>query len=315
MIQKYTAVASTGKSRLALVTGLAMGLLGNAEAVKAEETSKWFLTNTTALRLNPIGLFNTSQVGYQIPLSQSDSPLFKGTYAKIAFAPSLSPAFGRWGVLAEVMPVSILRLSVLGEYVTYFGTFNFLQSFESPSDDFSDTAIKDLGASADATEQGYSATGKAVTFGALLQGKVGNIAARVAYRGIYQQMNVRDGDNVYYDPFLDILAPKSGWIHTADTDVLKLDEEWTYGLRHTFVATSYDGVVASPGAEADENTPTHRVGPLISKKLQTSEGSRISNPSAFLLVQWWLSHRYRTGAEVSQAMPLIAAGYTFNVDF
>jgi len=288
---------------LGVVVGMAHGLnLAQADEAKPA-AGKYFLTNTTALRLNPIGLFNSTQIGYEMPLSQSDSPLFKGTYAKIAFAPSVSPAFGRWGLLAEVMPLSILRLSVLGEYVTHFGTFNFLQSFPSPSDDFSDARIEELAQSANEDEKNYSTTGKAVTFGALLQGKVGEIAARVAYRGIYQQTDLREGDNVYYDVFLDILAPKTGWIHTTDTDILRMDGDYTYGLRHTFVSTSYDGV-----EDSEENVPTHRVGPLFSMKLANAEGSKVTSRSAFLLAQWWVKHRYRSG-------PLVALGYTINLDF
>ena len=303
--------------RTLVSASIAFGLLSTSSPVRvsaeekpAQERGRWVLTNMLAARLNPLGLFNQSQFGYQYSLSESEDPLFKGTYAKLAFAPSLSPAFGRWGLLAEVMPVSVLRLSVLGEYVTHFGTFGTLQSFSNPTADFSDAKLKELRNSTDTAVKNYSSSGTAVTFGALLQGKVGDYAARINYRAIYQNTKVRSGDTAYYDILLDVLAPKEGWIHTADTDVLRLDGDWTYGLRHTFVSTSY-------GAQADslENAPTHRLGALISKKLESDPNSRISSPSVFLLTQWWLKHRFRTGAASSAALPLIALGYSFSVDF
>jgi hypothetical protein len=148
-----------------------------------------------------------------------------------------------------------------------------------------------------------------VTLGVLLQGKVGEFVARSNYRAIYQNTTLkRAGDTVYYDILNDILAPQQGWIHLVDTDVLRLDGDWTYGLRHSMVATSY------PGSAVTENTPTHRLGALISKKLALGEGSRLSNQSVFLLTQWWLKHRYRTGADSSAALPLIALGYSFAMD-
>jgi len=296
--------------------GLGLALVNDARAEEPSESrGKWTLSSLTALRVNPIGLFETASFGYQYSLSTSDDPLFKGTYVKVAFAPSVSPAFGRWGLLAEVMPLSILRLSVLGEYVTHFGTFGTLQSFNSPNADFSDPKLLELRESTDTNIKNYSSSGTAVTLGAMLQGKVGDYAARVNYRGIYQNTNLRSGDTVYYDILLDILAPRTGWIHTTDTDLLKLDGDWTYGLRHTLVSTSYpDSAYPSGEATNTTNAPTQRLGPLVSKKLAPSEGSSVSNQSIFVLTQWWLSHRFRTGQTSSKFLPLIAAGYSFNFD-
>jgi hypothetical protein len=285
--------------------------LANTALAAEGQDGKFFLSSMSALRINPIGVFETLQIGYQKPLTlgSSESPLFKDTYVKLAFAPSLSPAFGRWGALAEVMPLSILRLSVLGEYVTHFGTFGTLQSFQNPSADFSDTQLKALRNSSDTAQLNYATTGTAVTFGALLQGKTGEIVARSNYRAIHQDTRLtRPGDTVYYDILNDILAPQKGWIHLLDTDVLRQDGDWTYGVRHSLVATSYNGMAAP------ENTPTHRVGALISRKLALSEDSKLSSQSAFLLVQWWVKHRFRTGADTSAALPLIALGYSFAMD-
>jgi hypothetical protein len=41
------------------------------------------------------------------------------------------------------------------------------------------------------------------------------------------------------------------------------------------------------------------------------------NPTAFLLVQWWAKHRYRTGAEdgVGAGVPYIVLGFSFEGDF
>ena len=37
-------------------------------------------------------------------------------------------------------------------------------------------------------------------------------------------------------------------------------------------------------------------------------------PTLYLLAQWWVKHRYRTGQEVSQGLPMIVLGFSFTGD-
>ena len=66
--------------------------------------------------------------------------------------------------------------------------------------------------------------------------------------------------------------------------------------------------------EVDPNPMTHRVGPFLAYRFYSEpRGSTMFNePTIILIVNWWLSHRYRTGEDVSQAVPYIVLGFLFN---
>ncbi len=46
-----------------------------------------------------------------------------------------------------------------------------------------------------------------------------------------------------------------------------------------------------------------------------STGAKFNTPTVFVLVQWYLKHRFRTGADTSQALPLIGVGFQMTGDF
>ena len=43
-------------------------------------------------------------------------------------------------------------------------------------------------------------------------------------------------------------------------------------------------------------------------------GEAFNKPTILLLVNWYLDHRWRTGADVSQAFPYIVLGFAFSGD-
>ena len=49
-------------------------------------------------------------------------------------------------------------------------------------------------------------------------------------------------------------------------------------------------------------------------RLNDTTGTAFNQPTVFAMANWWLSHRYRTGEEVSQAFPYVLLGFAFNGD-
>jgi len=113
------------------------------------------------------------------------------------------------------------------------------------------------------------------------------------------------------------LVPNKGWIVNNDTDLLWVtDFGLAAGARYTVTAAFYDARHYAPG-EADQglNPTMHRLGPLVAYTFyHDPAGTKINDPTVLLLVNWWLSHRYRTGRENPTALPYIAVGFLFRGD-
>lgn len=267
--------------------------------------------NLTLGRYNPLGLFNQLTLGYRRTLyGETDSVLQQGSYAAFNVTPAISPAWVRGGPQIEVQPLAILRLSATYELIGYYGSFDSLQSFQTANADWSEAAIEERG------ELGsYSTSGSILTLSALLQAKVGPIAARSNYRAIYQSMRTQNDDPLFYDLVFDLLVPNNGFLHTVDSDVLFLhpNNALTLGIRHTYTHASYDDTMYLAGESVSEGREdTHRLGPLLAYRLSQRSDMRFSQPTLVLIMNWWLQHPYRTGAETSQALPYIVAGFAFN---
>lgn len=279
--------------------------------------------NTLVFRLNPIGLIDQAQLGYRYRLfnpedNRPDAPLgqrvLQNTYVGIAFAPSMSPAFARPGVLVEVQPLALMRFSALYERQFHYGTFDTIQSYASPNAEFSDED-QDEGGEAG---RNYSTSGHSLTLSAMLQMKVGKIAARSNYRAQWTKMDTRNGDPAYYDIMFDVLQPAEGWMHTTDTDLLYyVKDTLILGVRHTWLTVEYPDDAFAPGearGPSEDNVPLHRLGPIVVYRLNDTTGTAFNQPTVFAMANWWLSHRYRTGEEVSQAFPYVLLGFAFNGD-
>ncbi|MEL6177616.1 MAG: hypothetical protein AAFS10_01625 [Myxococcota bacterium] len=278
-------------------------------AEPAFEQHVWFYQNASFLRLNPIGLVNRSQLGYKYALFNSDNIVLKDTYAGLSFVPTISPTFTRLGGRAELKPLALLRFSAQYEWVGHFGTFGTISSAPTPNADFTDDARNT------AQDEGtnYATSGTILTLGSLIQAKAGPIAARTQLKAIRQELDLNNGDTVFYDIILDVIAPQQGWLYTADTDILFLAGKLTLGVRHTFITTSYKDSDFLPGESTENlNTPTQRVGPLVAYRFYDAPGASIDQPTLFMLLNTWVQHRYRTGEDVSQAVPYFVIGFSFN---
>lgn len=262
----------------------------------------------TFVRWNPIGLGNLSQLGYRYMFFDSEDVLLKGSYAMVGLAPGLNPAFSRIGPMVEVQPLAVLRLTAMWERLDHFGTFDSLQSWPSPRDDHSDSTRAELGDQG----AGYRTSTTQWTLGARVQAKVWRIAARVNYRAVYTTGELREGDHVFWDSFFDQLMPDGGWSMTTDSDLLYVEGPLALGLRHNWMSVDYPDRFYRAGESQDDPNDQHRLGPLFAWTFAKSPGAAFNEPTLFVLVNWWLQHRHRTGQDVSQWVPLTIVGFSFN---
>lgn len=276
-----------------------------------------YLRNLTVARLNPLGLLNLAQASYRLRLYDSDSVAFSDNFIGVGIAPALSPAFVRVGPVLEVQPASFLQLWASFELLGYFGTFGYMQSFPSATSEYSDTRLDALDALPDGDAgRPYAAEGTQLNLGATLQAKVGPLAVRNFFRLMRPDYHARAGDAVVYDILFDVLAPNRGWYLNDDLDLLWVtDFGLTAGVRYTVTTAFYEDRHFAAGELAtNPNTPMHRVGPLVAYSLWKDRGGAFDNPTLLLVANWWLSHRYRTGEDSSQAMPYLVLGFQFTGD-
>ncbi|MEL6340844.1 MAG: hypothetical protein AAFP04_04850 [Myxococcota bacterium] len=265
-------------------------------------------SNLVALRFNPIGLENQLDLSYRYRLYDSAAPILRESYLGVAFTPSVSPAIVRLGATLEFRPLSILYFSAGYYGASYFGLFNFTQDYRSPRADHSDTALSD--------DDAISSLGQEAQLRGQLLLKFGPIVVRNDLNGYWGRFDLEDpGATVYYNPRLDLLMPNNGWGLVNDSDVLYLgDGGLVLGLRSTLSHAFYRDRDFLPGESTENpNTPHWRVGPLVAYQLYDDPNATWFNrPTILVIAQWWVDHRFRTGEDVSQAVPYFVAGLRFD---
>lgn len=284
--------------------------------------SQLFLRTTNVIRYNPLGLITDNVLSYRRRLFLADdNVVLRDNFIGLGVTPQVSAAFARIGVLAEVQPLSVLRLWANAELVGYFGTFGLLQSFTSPNADFRDATISKRGRLPDGDPaKNAPTTGSQLTLGADLQLKVGPIALRSLARLVRGSYDIRAGDTVYYDQFYDVLAPNDGLFVHNDTDLLYVsDFGLVAGLRTNVTMPFYDDIhyraaERAAGGLTHENGPTLRTGPLIAYTFFDDPGALWNRPTLLVIANWWLSHRWRTGAETSPLIPYLVVGFQITTD-
>ena len=260
--------------------------------------------NVVVLQGNPILLRDMASLDYRYRLYESESRLLRDNYLGFALRPVLSPGFSRIGGAVELAPASVVRLGVSWEQVNYFGTFNQLQSFENASSDYSDAR---LGARAD-DDQNYAASGTDISLSLLLQNRLGPVILRDLFELHRVSYALRPGDGFLYDPVNDLLVARRGFTFTNDFDILYISTLGVIaGLRYTVT----DALYPETAGGGQRNGPTHRLGPSMSYVVFQNPGAAFDSATIFVLLNWWLKHRYRAGAEVSAAVPFLSVGFSF----
>lgn len=285
-------------------------------------------SNLLAARINPLGLEQRLWIGYRFRLYNKEGALWAPANISLYFAPLVSPALVVARAMVEIMPLAILRLRAGYGFVQFFGNFQFLQSYESPYDDFSDGQLR---AEAEAGNN-YPGRGGLGTLEALLQAKVWRIAIRNDLKFQRYDFELRDGDDLGYNIRIDALVANNGWSLTNDSDILYLHPlrgggQITAGARGTLVHAFYPERVYEAGEDSsvNPNGPMYRLGPILAWTIYDRPGTRFNKPSIFVISQWHLAHRWRTGlVEVdrpgmgpatrgsSQAIPTFSIGFAFN---
>ena len=266
--------------------------------------------NLLAARYNPLGLVNEFTLGYRVQLIDRPGALYRDSFAALHLHTFVNPAFGRVGPMLEIQPLGILNFQATYNYVGYFRTFDQLMSFDTPTANYSDTELSRRGD----LDENYITTGHLITLSALLQAKVGRIAVRNNLKAYWADLDLREGDTVFYDQTLDILEPNRGWVITNDADVLYLfDFGLKLGARYTLTHAFYreDHFLPDEPLVKGANSPMHRVGPAVLYTFYDKPERRFNKPTIFLLMQWWARHRWRTGEDVSAGVPYLALGFVF----
>ncbi len=271
----------------------------------------------TALRGNPLGLITDARIAYRFRLYESESLALRDNFVSVGLAPSFSPAFARGGPIVELQPLSVLQVWAMYEVVAYAGAFDFLQSFGSAHDNFGGTEISrraDL-PTGDPLRH-YSTTGTQLVLGANLQVKVKDIVARTQLRAGRPDFSLRGDDRVFYDIVNDLLTPNRSWWGNADTDLLyQHGSGLTLGLRWTVSRSWFDERHFRPGETISANPPgtLHRAGPMAAYTFMKEDGASFE-PTVMLVLNWWIAHPYRTGAEVHRAIPYAVVAFAMTGD-
>lgn len=292
-------------------------------------------SSLSVIRYNPLGLQEMIDLAYEFKLFDSTNILLKDSYAGIAFTPILTPAFVNPGLSLRVQPLAIWRIDARVGAIQSFGNFNLIQSWASPETaTFADSALKETGVRGDdgSPKQAYATTGTNVSIinefriGLLMdQANRPAIEARNRTWAMHHRMNLEPGDTVWYDQYFDLLMPKVGWSVSNDLDVMyRMNLAGTstlrVGARYNWARAYHDD--APPGAApiagavstAEINEGTHRVGPLVAYTFYDEPGGRVNRPTIIGILNWHTQHPYRTGQDVSAALPYFVIGYAVSGD-
>jgi len=263
-----------------------------------------FYTNLFGGRVNPLGLTDDVELHYRLRLFEPDGLVLDDTHLSVGPALGINPAGGQVGGVVRFKPLAVLELSAMYQWVGYFGTFGLVQSFDDTSVDYSDTAIN-VGEDAG---NNYPTTSSLLTLSALVQAKVGPIAARSSFSAVRHDINTRDGQPFWFDTTLDVLAPRQGWVLVNDVDVLYVhDLGFAVGPRWTWT----DALLGTNDA-ADR--AIHKLGLMGAVQFFDKPGAAFNAPTVVAMVQWHVQHNYRTGADVHPAIPYVAVAFLFEGD-
>lgn len=274
---------------------------------------KWIYAALVGLRYNPLGVTIDAKTGHRLQVIDKDHVLFRDSYLLSGIRVFATPAYTRVGPHVEFQPLAVLNLYASYNFLGYYSTFDMLQSFPSATSDYSDSALDARGA----TGANYPGRGQIADISALLQLKVGPIAVRSNVVFYWAKMNLRNGDRVWHDPFMDIAFPRQGWGVTNDSDLIYLvrNSGLKLGGRYSLAHAFYRAENFLPGEPVSRpNGPHHRAGPAVLYTFFDRPEQRFNKPTIVLLAQWFIQHRYRTGADVPQAIPQATLAFTFQGD-
>jgi len=259
-----------------------------------------------ALRYNPLGIEEQLVVAYRRRLYDEPGMLWRDAYVGVGFTPTLNPAVARLGGTLELKPLAVATLSAGFYYVSWFGALGHLQTFPDATAAHSDSVLE----AGERAGQHRSASGTELHLRAQLIGKVGPVVLRNDTSFFRYALDLGQGERLFYNVRSDLLTPNDGWAMTNDTDLVYLSDVGVIaGARASVAHALYRDADYPTAAGGDSNTPIVRLGPLVAYIFHDEPGSTFNRPTLLLVTGWWLSHRYRTGEDTSQAVPYVVLGF------
>jgi hypothetical protein len=313
---------------LAIVAGCGLVSPNAAYAVDPPAKHRIIYSANAAARINPLGLFLFGDLMIAERLFRSRDVLLSQNHFAIGLAPQLSPAFGKIGLKAELQPLTIFKIWATYDVGAWYGNFGFLQSFASPNADWSDSAHDALRDSELSEQHPRASMGRSMIVGSQFQMKVGNLAIRNIMRAeqnfwhLQQNRQNLDGtvtsQPIFYTSVFDVpVEINGGWLITNDLDLFYFFGEtpWIAALRYNWTRPIYSEAAWAnvPEGEPRNSNIIHRIGPAAGYTFK-SKGPGFQDPTLFVVLNWYLKHEFRTGADVSQAMPYIAIAYLMKGD-
>jgi hypothetical protein len=265
--------------------------------------------NLFCIRINPLGVGDEFKLRYRIPLYGSANPLLAQNFFGLALPIGLAPSFIRPGLGVEVQPLSLLHFYVGYEPAAYFGALGSLRSYPSATSDYGFGAFT-VGGPPYPT---YASVVHQLVLSTTLQFAWRWFAFRSLWRAEYVDANTHNGDSVFYDPLYALLLPQQGWMLYSETDaVYRSKFGLTAGIRYSLTLTWYPDSAFAPGeTPVNLNSPIQKLGPLVAYTFFEGKYRRFDAPTIFLVVNWYLQDRYRTGQLVNQALPMVGIGFSF----
>lgn len=291
------------------------------------------LNNLAAGRYNPLGLVNQTRFGVQWVLYRRDSPLLRQNFAFAGALLKFTPTSSQIGGVVALAPVSVFRVQSALEWLHYYRVLDSFQSFGGAEDDYADGAVT----ARTADKLSYASSGLRLTLSPVVQLRlpVGSfrengaprfyLALRNVLSMMYHRMHTTysdraDGrrDPVWYSSALDTLVPALGWILQNRLDLLLQTRFRLWlGVSYTIVRPLYSrsSFRTPEAANAYHNDNGHqRLGPLLAFRFFDRAFTRFNQPTIMIIANWYLSHRWKGGAETSRAIPYLLIGFSFQMD-
>lgn len=252
--------------------------------------------------LNPDAVEAQVIAGARKTERREKSLLFGETYASGGAIARLNPAFGRVGVIGEIQPVAVFRMTASVEYVQYFDTFASAQSYPTPLAAFSDAARHR------SEERAYPLGAVRLFLEPGVQAKVGPVGGRYRVSVERWHANLREGDTVFYASTTDTLVPDGGWVLTDIADAFVfLGPEWLAGVRWTQTRPLYDEEHFGDDPRRPGGLNAHRRAGVLAVWLPKREWDGWK-PYLFALASVYLDHRFRADDDAERATPYLFVG-------
>jgi hypothetical protein len=273
--------------------------------------------------MNPGSLYLQPSVIYRRFLYDAQAPLLAHNEWALQVGLGLSPASLRPSIRLTVQPLSILRLWIAYEGEGYFGISGFARSFPSPSSNYGRGPFSPPPDGPAGSTGAYSLWVNRFELGVRPQVQLGPWLARSSWRAVRYEANLRGGDRVLYDPWIDDVVYAHGWAVQSDTDLAyelspdgASDGGPLVGVRFSLNLVFYPSDAYAPGeAQNDSNSPSARVGPWVRWPLLTPDRARAVHELFVTgLTQFYVADRFHTGTSTPAAIPMVSLSLTATGD-